>query len=112
MSDKALPGPGASKSPVKKAGRNTPQIKIGLLKALFRFMGDKRAPLAGKLFVVAALVYVVSPADIIPDVVPIIGWLDDIGVIGVAMAYLTSVLGPYRDGTALLEDSETKELPR
>ncbi len=29
---------------------------------------------------VLAVLYVVSPVDLIPDVVPIIGWLDDITV--------------------------------
>ncbi len=32
--------------------------------------------------IVLATVYVLSPLDFIPDVAPIIGWLDDAGVIG------------------------------
>jgi uncharacterized membrane protein YkvA (DUF1232 family) len=35
-----------------------------------------------------AVLYVVSPVDAIPDVIPFFGWLDDVGVVGAVMAYL------------------------
>lgn len=28
-----------------------------------------------------AFLYIISPLDLIPDVVPVIGWLDDLGVL-------------------------------
>lgn len=28
-----------------------------------------------------ALLYIVSPLDLIPDVIPVVGWLDDLGVL-------------------------------
>lgn len=28
-----------------------------------------------------AFLYIVSPLDLIPDVIPVIGWLDDLGVL-------------------------------
>ena len=40
---------------------------------------DTGAKLA--LVVAVGIVYALSPLDFIPDAVPIIGWLDDIGVI-------------------------------
>jgi hypothetical protein len=30
---------------------------------------------------VLALLYVLSPLDLVPDVIPIVGWLDDLGVL-------------------------------
>jgi len=33
------------------------------------------------LAIVFCLVYVLSPVDFIPDVIPILGWLDDLGVL-------------------------------
>ena len=37
---------------------------------------------------IGAVVYVCSPLDIIPDVIPILGWMDDGGVIVGTIAYL------------------------
>ena len=72
------------------------KARIGHLRALVRFFRDREASLAGKIFVALTVVYVVSPIDLIPDVIPVIGWLDDVGIIGVALAYLSRVLQKYR----------------
>lgn len=87
------------------AARPVPPVKIGLFKAFYNFARDPKASTAGKLFLLGVLVYVVSPIDLIPDLAPIIGWLDDIGLAAVAVWYLSSALEPYRDGSA------TKEIP-
>jgi uncharacterized membrane protein YkvA (DUF1232 family) len=73
--------------------------KIGRARAIVRYFRDREASLLGKLFVFAALVYVVMPADLIPDVLPVIGWLDDIGVMGLAVAWMWRVVGRYRDAS-------------
>ena len=69
--------------------------KVGRTRALIRFFKDRDASLFGKMFVLAAVFYVVWPADLIPDV-PVIGWLDDLGVMGLATAYLARVISRYR----------------
>ena len=79
------------------------------MKALVRYFRDPSASLFGKLFVLAAVVYVVCPVDLIPDV-PIVGWLDDLGVAGVAMAFLGKVTERYRHGRA--ERVEVIDAPR
>ena len=54
--------------------------------AVMAYLTAKEISLLEKLVaVVAVLGYIISPVDIIPDV-PIIGWLDDIGV-GVLFIY-------------------------
>ena len=35
-----------------------------------------------------AFLYIVSPLDLIPDVIPVIGWLDDLGVLAWAAKQL------------------------
>ena len=41
-----------------------------------------------KLVLLAALIYLISPVDLVSDAIPVLGWLDDIGVAGVALSYV------------------------
>lgn len=76
--------------------RDRPKLQVGRLRALGRYFRDPKASIAGKLVAVLALVYVVVPADAIPDVVPFVGWLDDLGVMGLATLWLARVSARYR----------------
>lgn len=58
------------------------QAVIGLWRA-FR---DPKTPKLAKVLLVAAAVYVISPIDIVPDVMPILGWLDDAAIVPLALA--------------------------
>jgi uncharacterized membrane protein YkvA (DUF1232 family) len=37
---------------------------------------------------ILAVLYILSPLDILPDFIPIIGWLDDLGVLAWAARYV------------------------
>ena len=50
------------------------------IKALLFALVDSRAPLTARAFAILALVYVVWPFDVGPDVIPVLGWLDDLVV--------------------------------
>jgi uncharacterized membrane protein YkvA (DUF1232 family) len=39
---------------------------------------DPRTPWYAKALAVAIVAYVLSPIDLIPDFIPVIGWLDDL----------------------------------
>ena len=43
------------------------------MKALFR----KDTPLSAKLSVLIAIAYAILPADLVADVIPVLGWFDD-----------------------------------
>jgi len=40
------------------------------------------------ILVVAALLYLISPLDAVPDFIPFAGWLDDVAVAAMVMGYL------------------------
>ena len=62
------------------------------VEARWRFLSDPNAPLAGKAIAIAALVYLVSPIDAIPDLIPLVGLTDDVGVITMTFAQLATDL--------------------
>lgn len=51
-----------------------------LLTAWFA-LRDREASWAARLLAVATVAYVISPIDLVPDVIPVLGWLDDLGVL-------------------------------
>jgi uncharacterized membrane protein YkvA (DUF1232 family) len=60
-----------------------------------RLMGDPRVSVGPKLIVVAALAYLISPLDLVPDLlVPVLGQLDDIAILGLAFAALMRLSPP------------------
>jgi uncharacterized membrane protein YkvA (DUF1232 family) len=63
--------------------------------ALYRYMKDDSVNWYRKLIVVAALVYFISPIDTIPDLAPLVGYIDDLGVIMAAVKYIGTEIKPY-----------------
>jgi uncharacterized membrane protein YkvA (DUF1232 family) len=55
---------------------------------LGRLLKDARVPTAEKALFLAAIVYVISPLDFIPDVFPFIGQVDDIYVVALTLLRL------------------------
>ena len=45
--------------------------------ALFLALKDSRTPLAAKVFAGITVIYALSPIDLIPDFIPVLGYLDD-----------------------------------
>lgn len=64
---------------------------------LWRFLRDADAPKLPKMMAVLAVLYVVMPFDLVSDLVPFIGWLDDLGLTAVALGYIASKAAKYED---------------
>lgn len=62
----------------------------GMLAAL---MADRAVPGRAKLLLAALAVYLVTPLDLIPDFIPLLGWLDDAVLVALVLDRLVSVLG-------------------
>ena len=74
--------------------------KISFAKDILALVNYLRDPLVSwhrKAIVVAALIYFISPIDAIPDLTPLFGYLDDLGVIMALLKFLGSELIPYYD---------------
>lgn len=59
-----------------------------MIKLLGRLLKDARVPKAEKALFIAAIVYVISPLDFIPDVFPFIGQVDDLYVVALSLLRL------------------------
>jgi uncharacterized membrane protein YkvA (DUF1232 family) len=59
--------------------------------------------------VVAALLYVLSPVDLIPDFIPFFGLLDDAAVVSVCLLLVEQDLNKYKLWKNSNEDSETED---
>ena len=53
----------------------------------WRLRADKRVPRSAKVALVLAALWVASPIDLIPEFLPVIGQLDDVVVVAVALRY-------------------------
>jgi uncharacterized membrane protein YkvA (DUF1232 family) len=54
---------------------------------------DRRVGAPIKLLPILALIYVLSPLDLLPDIIPVVGWIDDLIVAG-GLLMLFFVLAP------------------
>ena len=74
-------------------GKNLRIIKD--IKALYNYMKSDKIPVGKKFIVIAALIYFITPIDAIPDAIPIVGFLDDIGIISALVKYLGQELKDF-----------------
>ncbi len=66
-------------------------MRSGVFRLIMKLMRDRRVPIRAKLIIPAAIVYILLPFDIVPDFVPVSGWIDDILVTLVAGAMFLSM---------------------
>ena len=46
--------------------------------AIFLALKDKETPMVAKVFAGITVAYALSPIDLVPDVIPVLGYLDDV----------------------------------
>jgi uncharacterized membrane protein YkvA (DUF1232 family) len=61
-------------------------------KVLWIAARDPRTPRAAKIVMGLAATYALSPIDIIPDFVPLIGWLDDFIIVPIGIRYAMKLI--------------------
>jgi uncharacterized membrane protein YkvA (DUF1232 family) len=64
-----------------------------ILRLLRSIIGDPSAPLDVRLVVVGLVAWILSPIDLIPEFIPVLGPMDDVVVAIVAMRYVRRRVG-------------------
>ncbi len=86
----------------EKMGTNKDKFKDGI-EGLTRFIkmtidyfkDDFVIPKKELMMIIGGIIYFVSPLDIVPDFIPIVGFLDDVTVIAFITKQLSGLIGTY-----------------
>ena len=94
------------------AAREIVRIVPDVVRLIRDLITDRTTPIDVRVVLVGLLVWIVSPIDLIPEFIPVLGPLDDVVVAIVAMRFTRRRLGTERlrarwrgtaDGLAMLE---------
>jgi uncharacterized membrane protein YkvA (DUF1232 family) len=62
--------------------------------ALALALRDPRTPLAAKVLAAAVVAYALSPIDLIPDFIPVLGYLDDVIILPLGIVAVRALIPP------------------
>lgn len=81
---------------------------------LYFAVRDPRTPITAKLFAAMIVAYALSPIDLIPDFIPVLGYLDDIVIVplGIWLALKLIPAEVMVDARARAQQLESRRLPR
>jgi uncharacterized membrane protein YkvA (DUF1232 family) len=88
MSEKIVKRSRKTKLQLKGRMKSFLMFLPNMVMLLGRLLKDSRVPTAEKALFAAAIVYVISPIDFIPDVFPFIGQVDDVYVVALTLIRL------------------------
>ena len=91
--DEVIPPEGGGALQARQLVRDTAMMLPNLVKLLGRLVKDPRVPRRSKLVLLAAVGYVISPIDIVPEMIPIAGILDDLFLVAFALNHLIERAG-------------------
>ena len=74
---------------------------------LFYLLKDKNVPARNKMVMVAALGYFILPTDLLADIIPVLGFTDDIAFLSFAVSTVSSFLTPEIKKKAMQKLSRT-----
>lgn len=74
--------------------RETLRLLPDLIRLFRRLAADPDLPRGVRIRLMLLLVYLLSPIDLIPDFVPVLGYADDVIVVAIALRSVTRRAGP------------------
>lgn len=102
-------------SKVNKLGEIWQDVQM-LFRMLKDYKSKKYTAVPWKMIaaIVFAITYFLWPFDVVPDVIPLVGWSDDIGVFGMVLYSFKAEIEAYRKwlaaGASGKSDNDDKEL--
>jgi uncharacterized membrane protein YkvA (DUF1232 family) len=92
----------AKEEDIQRISENINKMKKGpitklwdTVQKLFKLVKDPTAAWPQKALAIGSLIYLVSPIDAVPDLIPVVGLLDDAGVLTAAVAAIGSAISKY-----------------
>jgi len=79
---------------IERWKRRARQLKIEVY-AIWLAYKDPRVPLYARLFAACVVGYAFSPIDLIPDPIPVLGYLDDLVLIPLGVALALKMIPPH-----------------
>ena len=70
---------------------------VNLAREAYRYMTDPRLPTKYKVVLIAGLLYFIAPIDAIPDIIPGMGFVDDLVVLSAIVASVHKIIQTVRD---------------
>jgi uncharacterized membrane protein YkvA (DUF1232 family) len=86
----------------KTASNDTLHKYLNDIKLYFQMLGDvftgkyKKVPVGTIAAIVGTLLYVLSPIDLIPDFIPVVGYLDDAAMLAVCLNFTRFDVEEYK----------------
>ena len=78
----------------RNAARSLVRELPNFFKLVFRLLRDPRTPAVNKVLFGAVAVYMLTPLDLLPDFFGVLGWVDDLYLLGLALGRLLASAGP------------------
>lgn len=91
--DEVLPPDSGEKTQMRKLVTDAALMFPNVLKLVGRLLLDPRVPRRAKLTLGLAAAYVASPVDLIPEIIPVVGWADDVLIVMFAIDSLIERAG-------------------
>ncbi len=82
------------KQPDATRWRDALRLVPDVIRLLRRLAADPTVPRGVRIWLIALLVYLVLPIDLIPDFIPVLGYADDAIIVAIVLRFATRHAGP------------------
>ena len=81
-------------------------------KQLWAYLQSGKVSGFEKALIAGALLYLITPTDALPDWIPVVGWMDDLGVAALVVAFITHRLDDFDAGKGKKRKGKKKRKSR